>query len=116
MAKKKDFTGDPGGLIGDAIFSAIKPLYKEAKRQERAARAPRKTYYAPIPKTYIKDIVFEVLPQAIRNAGANFNAATSTTPRGHSPTATPSGRSVRRWSTTTSPRRCSPSTRRSTGS
>ena len=28
---KKDFTGDPGGLIGDAIFSAIKPLYKEAK-------------------------------------------------------------------------------------
>ena len=74
MPKKKDFTGDPGGLIGDAIFSAIKPLYKEAKRQERAARAPRKTYYAPIPKTYIKDIVFEVLPQAIRNAGANFNA------------------------------------------
>src|SRR5215211_3746267 len=74
MPKKKDFTGDPGGLIGDAIFSAIKPLYKEAKRQERAARAPRKTYYAPIPKTYIKDIVFEVLPQAIHNAGANFNA------------------------------------------
>ena len=71
---KKDFTGDPGGLIGDAIFSAIKPLYKEAKRQERAARVPRKTYYAPIPKTYIKDIVFEVLPQAIHNAGANFNA------------------------------------------
>ena len=70
---KKDFTGDPGGLIGDAIFSAIKPLYKEAKRQERAARVPRKTYYAPIPKTYIKDIVFEVLPQAIRNAGTAFN-------------------------------------------
>ena len=70
---KKDFTGDPGGLIGDAIFSAIKPLYKEAKRQERAARVPRKTYYAPIPKTYIKDIIFEVLPQAIRNAGTIFN-------------------------------------------
>src|SRR5215203_6190920 len=70
---KKDFTGDPGGLIGDAIFSAIKPLYKEAKRQERAAWVPRKTYYAPIPKTYIKDIVFEVLPQAIRNAGTTFN-------------------------------------------
>ena len=70
---KKDFTGDPGGLIGDAIFSAIKPLYKEAKRQERAARVPRKTYYKPIPKTYIKDIVFEVLPQAIRNAGTTFN-------------------------------------------
>src|SRR5215213_3980616 len=70
---KKDFTGDPGGLIGDAIFSAIKPLYKEAKRQERAMRAPLKTYYAPIPKTYIKDIIFEVLPQAIRNAGTTFN-------------------------------------------
>jgi hypothetical protein len=74
VAKKKDFTGDPGGLIGDAMWSAVKPLYKEAKRQERAARAPRKTYYAPIPKTYIKDIVFEVLGRAITNAGANFSA------------------------------------------
>jgi hypothetical protein len=74
MAKqKKDFTGDPGGLIGDAIWSAVKPLYKEAKRQERAMRAPRKSYYEPIPKTYIKDIIFEVLPQAIRNAGTTFN-------------------------------------------
>jgi len=71
--KKKDFTGDPGGLIGDVIWSAVKPLYKEAKRQERAMRAPLKTYYAPIPKTYIKDIVFEVLPQGIRNAGTTFN-------------------------------------------
>src|SRR5829696_7942117 len=74
MAKKKDFTGDPGGLIGDAIWSATKPLYKEAKRQERAARASRRIYYAPEPKVYIKDIVFEVLPQAITNAGANFSA------------------------------------------
>jgi hypothetical protein len=74
MAKKKDFSGDPGGLIGDAIFSAIKPLYKEGKRQERAARALGRTYYAPEPKVYIKDIVFEVLPHAIQNAGANFSA------------------------------------------
>ena len=74
MPKKKDYGGDPGGLIGAAIWSATKPLYKEAKRQERAARVPRKTYYVPIQKTYIKDIVFEVLPQAIRNAGTNFNA------------------------------------------
>jgi DNA topoisomerase VI subunit A len=72
--KKQDFTGDPGGLIGDAIWSAVKPLYKEAKKQERAARAPRRTYYAREPKVYIKDIVFEVLPQAITNAGANFSA------------------------------------------
>ena len=74
MPKKKDFTGDPGGLIGDAIFGAIKPLYKEAKRQERSARAARRTYYAPEPKVYQKEIVFEVLPQAIENAGANFSA------------------------------------------
>jgi len=73
MPKKKDFAGDPGGLIGDTIWSAVKPLYKEAKRQERTARVSPKTYYAPIPKTYIKDIVFEVLPQAIRNAGTTFN-------------------------------------------
>src|SRR5215203_5179235 len=75
MAKqKKDFTGDPGGLIGDAIWSVTKPLYKEAKRQERAARAPRRTYYAPEPKVSQKEIVFEVLPRAIRNAGSHFSA------------------------------------------
>src|SRR5215216_7649055 len=73
MPKKKDFTGDPGGLIGDVIWSVTKPLYKEAKRQERSARASRRYYYAPEPKVYIKDIVFEVLPQAIANAGTNFS-------------------------------------------
>ncbi len=71
---KKDFAGDPGGLIGDAIFTAIKPIYKEAKRQEQAARAPRKSYYKPIPKTPQKYIVFQKLPQAIRNAGSTFSA------------------------------------------
>ena len=50
MPKKNDFAGDPGGLIGDVIWSVTKPLYKEAKRQERAARAPRRTYYVPMPK------------------------------------------------------------------
>jgi hypothetical protein len=73
--KKKDFTGDPGGLIGDAIWSVTKPLYKEAKRQERARRARvRRGYYAPEPKTSQKEIVFSVLPRAIRNAGTNFSA------------------------------------------
>ena len=72
--KKKDFSGDPGGLIGDAIWSAVKPLYKEAKKQERAARAPRRTYYAPEPKVSQKEIVFSIIPRAIRNAGANFSA------------------------------------------
>lgn len=71
---KKDFTGDPGGLIGDALWTAVKPLYKEAKRQERASRPPKRSYYEPEPKVYIKDIIFEVLPRAIRNAGANFSA------------------------------------------
>jgi hypothetical protein len=72
--KKKDFSGDPGGLIGDAIWSAVKPLYKEAKKQERAARASRRTYYAPEPKVSQKEIVFSIMPRAIRNAGANFSA------------------------------------------
>ena len=74
MAKKKNFDGDPGGLIGDAMFSVIKPIYKEGERQKRAARRPRTTYYAPEPKISQKDIVFQVLPRAIRNAGANFSA------------------------------------------
>jgi hypothetical protein len=73
MPKKKDFTGDPGGLIGDTIFKAIKPIYQEGEKRKRAARAPRRTYYAPIPKTYQKDIVFSILPRAIGNAGSNFS-------------------------------------------
>jgi len=74
VAKKKNFDGDPGGLIGNAIFSVIKPIYKEGERQKRAAKRPRRTYYAPEPKISQKDIVFQVLPRAIRNAGANFSA------------------------------------------
>jgi len=75
MPKKKDFTGDPGGLIGDAMFSVIKPIFKEGERQKRAAsRPPRRTYYAPEPKVHQKDIVFRVLSRAIANAGSNFSA------------------------------------------
>jgi hypothetical protein len=74
VATKKDFSGDPGGLIGDAIWSAVKPLYKEAKKQERAARTRRRTYYAPEPKVSQKEIVFSIMPRAIHNAGANFSA------------------------------------------
>jgi DNA topoisomerase VI subunit A len=74
--KKKDFTGDPGALIGDAIFSAIKPLYKEGEKQKRQRRPTRtrRYYYAPEPKVSQKEIVFRVLPQAIANAGTNFSA------------------------------------------
>jgi DNA topoisomerase VI subunit A len=72
---KKNFDGDPGGLIGDVIWSVTKPFYKEGEKQKRQRNRPaRRTYYAPIPKTSQKDIVFEVLPQAITNAGATFNA------------------------------------------
>jgi hypothetical protein len=72
--KKKDFDGDPGGLIGGAIFSAIKPIYKEGEKAKRARRAAtRRYYYAPVPKVSQKDIVFSVLPRAIANAGTNFS-------------------------------------------
>ena len=37
--KMKDFKGDPGGLIGDAMWSAVKPLYKEAKKRGDSIRA-----------------------------------------------------------------------------
>ena len=75
MAQKKQFSGDPGALIGDAIFRAIKPLYKEGEKQRRMTRrsAPRLSFYEPEPKVSQKEIVFEVLPQAIRNAGTNFS-------------------------------------------
>lgn len=72
---KKDFDGNPGGLIGDAIFSVIKPLYKEGEKAKRARRASSRTYYyAPEPKVSQKNIVFSVLGRAIRNAGAHFSA------------------------------------------
>jgi hypothetical protein len=73
MAKKKDFDGDPGGLIGDAIFNAIKPLYKEGEKAKRA-RSTRRYYYVPEPKVSQKEIVFSVLPRAIERAGALFSA------------------------------------------
>ena len=73
--KKKDFTGDPGGLIGDTIFGAIKPLYKEGEKQRKQrVRVPRTSYYyVPEPKISQKEIVFEILPRAIANAGTNFS-------------------------------------------
>jgi hypothetical protein len=73
--KKKDFSGDPGGLIGDAIWSAVKPIYKEAKRQERSSRSRRREsgYFDLPPTVSKKEIIFRVLPQAIRNAGTNFS-------------------------------------------
>jgi hypothetical protein len=76
MAKKKDFDGDPGGLIGDAIFSVIKPIYKEGEKAKRfRTRSTRTRYYdAPEPKVSQKEIVFSVLDRAITRAGRLFSA------------------------------------------
>jgi hypothetical protein len=71
---KKNFDGDPGGLIGDAMFSVIKPIYKEGEKVKRTRRAPRRMYYAPEPKVSQKEIVFFILGRAIQNAGAYFSA------------------------------------------
>jgi hypothetical protein len=50
------------------------PSTKKARSNAgQSYRAPRHTYYEPIPKTYQKDIVFSVLPRAITNAGSNFS-------------------------------------------
>jgi hypothetical protein len=75
MAKKKNFDGDPGGLIGDAIFSVIKPIYKEGEKRRRT-RAPsrRRASFAPEPKVSQKQIVCSVLGEAIARAGTLFSA------------------------------------------
>jgi hypothetical protein len=72
---KKNFDGDPGGLIGDAMFSVVKPLYKEGEKAKRTgrSRSSRRYYYAPEPKISQKEIVFRILPRAITNAGAHFS-------------------------------------------
>ncbi len=72
---KKNYDGDPGSLIGDAIFRIIKPLYKEGERARRAWRPPSRTrYYAPEPRASQKDIVFSVLDRAVSRAGKLFSA------------------------------------------
>src|SRR5829696_3593500 len=74
MAKKKE-DKSVGEVIGETIFKAAKPIYKEGERQRRApkqaARTPRPTFFKPEPKASMKDIVFRVMKRAISNAGAN---------------------------------------------
>jgi hypothetical protein len=95
--KKKDFTGDPGGLIGDAIFSTIKPIYKEGEKQrrQRVPRRSRRTYFAPIPKTTQKDMFSRFFHGLSRTPGSTSALATSTTPPGRSPTPIRNGRTAR---------------------
>ncbi len=93
---KKDFDGDPGGLIGDAIFSAIKPLYKEGEKTKKTRRASsRRYYYAPEPKVSQKKIVFSVLAEAIRTPALSSAPETSITPPGRSATLIGSGKRAR---------------------
>jgi hypothetical protein len=66
----------PGEEIGAALFKLAKPVYKEAKRMERERnRYTRPSSYYERPLRWSqKEIVFSVLPQAMRNAGSSFSA------------------------------------------
>jgi hypothetical protein len=66
----------PGEEIGTALFKLAKPVYKEAKRMERERNryARPSSYYERPPRWSQKEMVFSVLPQAMRNAGSSFSA------------------------------------------
>jgi hypothetical protein len=66
----------PGEEIGAALFKLAKPVYKEAKRMERERNryARPSSYYERPPRWSQKEMVFSVLPQAMRNAGSSFSA------------------------------------------
>lgn len=68
MAEKKAKTVNE--VIGGTIFKAVKPIYQEGERARRGQSQSRSRFYTPAPKWSQKEIVFGVLPQAIRNAGA----------------------------------------------
>jgi hypothetical protein len=69
VAARKEDKG-VGDVIGETIFKAVKPIYQEGERQRRApSRTPRRTFYKPEPRMPMKHIVFQKLPEAIRNAG-----------------------------------------------
>jgi hypothetical protein len=62
-------------VIGEAIFGVIKPLYREGERMRRRERQREKDLLrSPRPRRSKKELVFEVLPEAIANAGAPFSA------------------------------------------
>lgn len=66
---------DPASVIGSAMFGAIKPIYKEGERMRRQnSRARREDFYTPAPRWSQKEIVFEVLPRAMRDAGRLVSA------------------------------------------
>lgn len=59
----------PAEAIGGAIFGAAKPLHKEGEQRRRSSnRRLRESYFTHAPRISQKDIVFEVLERAIRNA------------------------------------------------
>jgi hypothetical protein len=69
-------SSDPADIIGEVIFSAIKPLYREGERLRRGnSRRSRRRYYDPAPPRWTqKEIVFGILPRAIESAGDLFSA------------------------------------------
>jgi hypothetical protein len=69
-------SSDPADIIGEVIFSAIKPLYREGERLRRgSSRRSRRRYYDPAPPRWTqKEIVFGILPRAIESAGDLFSA------------------------------------------
>ena len=66
----------PGAEIGAALFKLAKPVYKEAKRMERERNRYTRpsSYYERPPRWSQKEMVFSVLPQAMRDAGSSFSA------------------------------------------
>jgi hypothetical protein len=66
----------PGEEIGAELFKLAKPVYKEAKRMERERNRYTRpsSYYERPPRWSQKEILFSVLPQAMRNAGSSFSA------------------------------------------
>jgi hypothetical protein len=92
----------PGEEIGAALFKLAKPVYKEAKRMERERNRYTRpsSYYERPPRWSQKEIVFSVLPQAMRTRTPRFRPGTSITPLGRS-TSTTSATSGRNSSTPT---------------
>ncbi len=65
----------PAEAIGGAIFGAAKPLHKEGEQRRRDSnRRSRESYFTRPVHIHQKDIVFSVLPRAMRSAGSYFSA------------------------------------------
>ncbi len=76
MTKKSK---DPAEAIGEAIFSVIKPIYKEGEKTRRShTSSRRKAYYAPEYKTSQKRSSLEFYPDRFGTPVVDSAPATST--------------------------------------